>query len=231
MIRFIASLLILSGPVQQYRPSDPPVAVPSVVTTGRGELRLPPDVAVLRIGIAARASTAAAAATEAGRRVRAVTDTLRLLGLAPQVMEPIALKVGGNEDYSEARLVDYEARAALSVRVRATDQLGALIDGALAVGATDIPAVRFESDTAAAARRHALTRAFERAEASARAIAEAAGMRLGGLLEVSADPDYDFRDEEYLMDIGPHARSPGTRRDVPISASVTARWRLVSRQN
>ena len=145
------------------------VGAPEVAVRGEGEVRLPPDVAVLRIEVASRASTAAAAAAETGRRVVAVADTLRRSGLGPEIIQPLALNVGSNEAMTEGRLVDYEARAVISVRVRQFDRIGSLIDAALGAGATDIPSVRFESDSSDAAQRNALGRAYAEALNSARA--------------------------------------------------------------
>src|SRR5262245_12112017 len=121
------SLVLLSVAVLPAH--SPAQTTPTIKTEGRGEVRLPPDLAVVRLGVAARASTAAAAAAEAGRRLDAVTDTLRRMGLAPEVAVPLALEVTTNEARAEGRLVDYEAGAGVVVRVRNLARLGAVVDG------------------------------------------------------------------------------------------------------
>jgi uncharacterized protein len=203
------------------------VDAPLIEVHGVGELRLPPDVAVLRIEVASRASTAAAAAAETGRRLAAVADTLRRSGLGPEIVQPLALNVGSNEAPSEGRLVDYEARAAISVRVRHLDRLGPLVDAALAAGATEIPSVRFESDSMEAATRGALARAYTDALGTARALAAAAGSRLGQVIgiEVWDRPDEWLSDED-LSYLGPRFGA-SARRDVRVVATVTVRWQLV----
>jgi uncharacterized protein YggE len=195
-----------------------------------GEIRLPPDAAVVRLGIAARASTAAAAANETGRRVRAITDSLQRWNLAPELTAPLALEVHTNEDYSEGRLVDYEAKAVLTVRVRDFDRLGAIVDGALAAGATTVPSIRFESDTADSARIHALELAYTQARAKAEAVARAADVTLGAVMDLDTGRAYEFggayEDVIYEGMTSSVMRVP--RREVLVSATVTARWELVS---
>jgi uncharacterized protein len=217
--------------VQPQAPAITPASPPIVEATGRGELRLPPDVAVLKIGISARASTANAAAMEAGRRLEAVADTLRRLGLAPEVTRAVALRVGGNESYTEKRVVDYEAQAGLLIRVRDLARLGVLVDGALAAGATDIPSVRFESDSMEAAAREALTRAYASAEGKARAMARAAGLILGPIVQMIADQGYFGVDDDYAFE-GLMMKQQATvtpRRDVAVTAGITVRWKLLRR--
>ncbi len=199
---------------------------PILEVRGSGQVRLPADVAVLRIQVASRASTAAAAAAETARRLAIVTDTLRHSGLGPELVEPTALNVVTNEALGDGHLVDYEARALLSVRVRQLDRLGSLVDAALAAGATEIPSVRFESDSMEAAERTALAQAFHQAETTARALAQAAGMRLGGIagIETWGDrggPDLGEEFETHFLRSGPTAR-----RDVRVEATVAVRWQL-----
>ncbi len=227
---FRAQLLLLTTFVGTPVPlsSQHPEASPTIIASARGEVRLPPDVAVLRIGVASRASTAAAAATESSRRVRAVTDTLRRMGLAPELSAPVALEVRTNEAVAEGRLVDYEARALITVRIRDFARLGVIIDAALAGGATTVPSVRFDSDTAAAARADALARAYREAENRARAVARAAGVTLGPIVELRADPSFmDDLDDDFVIEDLPFAPSRSPRREVPVAATVTVTWRLV----
>ncbi len=157
-----------------------------------------------------------------------MTDSLHRWGLAPELTAPLALEVHTNEAIAEGRLVDYEAKAVLTVRVRQFDHLGAIVDGALAAGATTVPGVRFDSDSADAARLHALAKAFQQARAKADAVARAAGATLGRLIELSTSQDLDFDRDDFLFDdFGlSEARSP--KRDVPVSATVSAKWRLLT---
>ena len=223
-----ASVAILAGRLSAQAVRSPgTVESPVVQVHGIGELRLPPDIAVLRIEVASRASTAAAAAAETGRRLAAVADTLRRSGLGPEIVQPLALNVGSNEAPSEGRLVDYEARAAISVRVRQLDRLGPLVDAALAAGATEIPSVRFESDSMEVAARHALARAYADAQGTARTLAAAAGARLGQVIGIEAwDRPDDWMADEDLSYLGPRFGA-SARRDVRVVASVTVRWQLV----
>lgn len=227
-VQMLAGALLLLGSPQSFI-AQQSSSIPVIMAAGRGEIRLPPDVAVVRLVISSRASTAAAAATETARRVRAITDTLHRWSLAPEIAAPVAFEVHTNEDRFEARLVDYEAKAVLTVRVREFEQLGPIVDAALAAGATTVPGIRFESDTAAVARMRAIAVAYEQAEAKASAVARAANVKLGPLMVLDTGDEYDFGEyDEYIghpLDL-PSARA--ARRDVPVSAVVRAEWRLVA---
>jgi len=223
-----SALLLLSYPQPVLYGQEQPSG-PVIMAMGRGEIRLPPDVAIVRLVIASRASTAAAAATETARRVRAVTDTLRHWSLAPEITAPVALEVQTNEAFAEARLVDYEAKAVLTVRVRQFDCLGAIVDGALAAGATTVPGIRFESDASEAARMRALGLAYHQALEKAESIARAARVTLGPLVMLDTGREYDIGPDydEYVFDDLPMSGTRTPRRDVPVSAVVRATWQLV----
>lgn len=195
---------------------------------GLGDLRLPPDRAFVRFVVASRASSAAAAGAESARRTRAISDTLRHWGLAPEVIEPVALTITTNESPAEGRLVDYEARTVVGVQLRQLDRLGALVDAGLGAGATAIPSVRFESDTIDRAEQHALALAYRDAEAKARAVAAAAGLRLGAILEVQMGGGYGTAySGADMSDYIEEAPNRMVRKEVKVAARVSVRWALV----
>jgi uncharacterized protein YggE len=227
LVAALSTVLATAGAAQSAQPratADAPV----LSVRGEADVRLPPDVAVLRIAVASRASTAAAAAAETGRRVRAVADTLRRSGLGPEIVQPLALNVASNEAVAEGRLVDYEARATISVRVRQFDRLGALIDAALGAGATEIPSVRFESDSMDAAERSALARAYTNALSTGRALAAAAGLRLGRVLQIETFGAGDRWHLDDDLDLPGLRLGTSARREVRVEAAVTVRWQLVA---
>ena len=73
----LSAALVAPGlPLLAQRPE-----VPEISTVGQGEARAVPDRATIYIGVQTRAVTAAAASADNARRVRAVLDTLRAVGL------------------------------------------------------------------------------------------------------------------------------------------------------
>ena len=208
-----------------------------IVTTGSGRVTLPPDRAVVRIGIATRAATASAASTPNAPLVARVQDSLRALHLPERAVRVVSFGVAPNYDYREGRrLVDYEARTTLEVTLRDVGALGRVLDAALAGGATDISGIVFESDSVSVARQRALSTALVAARADAETLARAAGGRLGSPRVVSTSPDavnqaISYRAVDY-GGIGVESgiatgAVPAVRRDVVIAVSVVARWNFV----
>ena len=119
---------------------------PEIVTTGSATISLPPDRAVVRIGVATRAATASAASAPNGPLVSRVQDTMRALNLAGRPIRAISFGVAPNYDYQKGRqIIDYEARTTLEVVLQDVNALPRLLDAALGAGATDIASISFES--------------------------------------------------------------------------------------
>ena len=209
-----------------------PASGPEIVTTGSGSVVLPPDRAIVRVGVATRAATASAASLPNGPLVARVQDTLRVLGFTDRAARPISFGVVPNYDYQNGRrLIDYEARTTIEVTLQDVAALGRLLDAVLAAGATDITSITFESDSSAKVRGRALATALEAARADAEALANAAGGRLGTLRLVTTTPDYAtvaMRSTEYSA-VGMLAGISTVRRDVIVSVMIQARWAFVPR--
>ena len=208
----------------------PPASVPEIVTSATGTVSLPPDRAVLRIGVATRAATASAASTPNGPLVTRVQDTIRVLNLPGRPVRVISFGVAPNYDFQRARqIIDYEARTTLEVILHDVASLGRLLDAVLAAGATDITGISFESDSTSAARHRALAAALTTAREDAEALAKAAGGRLGPLRLLTTTPDLTaggigFRDASMT---GPPSGIPAVRRDVMVYVMVQGRWAFI----
>src|SRR5437868_6312711 len=66
--------------------SVPGSGPPAVVTTGRGEVRMHPDRALLMLAVETRARSAAQAASDNAKRQRAVIDSLKKLGVGDRAI-------------------------------------------------------------------------------------------------------------------------------------------------
>lgn len=217
----------LLGPAVAQAPSS--TAASEIVTSGSGTVFLPPDRAVVRIGVATRAVSASAASVPNGPLVARVQDTLRAIGFTAGALRVISFGVAPNYDYQNARrIIDYEARTTLEVRLQDVPALGRLLDAVLAAGATDISSITFESDSVVLARRRALNEALGAARADAETLAKAAGGRLGPLRLVTTSPETSAIAYRESATMGPIPGSvPAVRRDVVVHTVVQARWTLI----
>jgi uncharacterized protein YggE len=202
---------------------------PVIVTSGIGEVRIPPERAIIQIGVESQDSSAARAAAATAAKVRAVIDTLVSLGFGRDSLPTVDYRIGrnyyrrgGTEDNTKA----YSAESAIELVVIDLDRIGEVIDAALAAGANDIPYVRFDADESGAARREALALAFSQAKADAEALANSAGGVLGNLVEVSTET-LGFPAIELAGEI--EFATPVTPQGIVRKVRVVARWQLQQR--
>lgn len=232
----IASSAPLVAPsAQSPTPVLTPVSGVQVVATG--EEQITPDRAKVSIGVQTQAPTAADASSRNARLQRAVMDTLRALGIAADQLSTTGYNVYPEQQFNEQtrrpRIVGYNVQNTILVDVRRIDQVGPVLDAALAKGANNVSGLHFYSSTAEAARRRALARAVENARADAEAMARAAGGTLGELLDLHSGITFAPPQPMYEMDMAKGraaamaAPTPIAEGTQTVTATATARWRFV----
>jgi uncharacterized protein YggE len=230
-ILILAAFGAVQGATAQQPVAQPQPLVPHISTSASGEARVQPDRATIFFAVETRASTAARAGMDNAQRQRAVLDTLRKLGVAEGQLSTTGYSVSPQmrHDGKQPQVTGYVARNVIQVEVRRIDQVGTLIDGALAAGANVVSSLRFYSSRADERRRLALADAVAKARADADAIARAAGGSLGELVEVSTSgPVHPYYGEEVAVRAAmadtPTPIEPGEQ---AITVIVSARWRFV----
>jgi uncharacterized protein YggE len=195
-----------------------------------GRVEIPADYAILTIGVQVRDSTPTLAATAMDDRIGMVIDTLEMLGFSAESLPTAHYHVTPIRDRERARIIGYDANSSVRATVRDFDILPAVIEAALAAGATDASGLQFGASDQRGARDEALRRAIAEARSDAEVIAAAAGGRLGQLLEVStqSSPIPQARALEFS---GVGARGPQiTPRSIAVVANVSVRWAFVETQ-
>jgi uncharacterized protein YggE len=131
----------------------------------------------------------------------------------------------------------YRGHDALSLSIHDLTKVGPAIDSAYAHGVIDVTELTFRAINTTAARDEVLRAAAKDARAQATLIAEANGAKLGRLLGVSTEPDArmdPFGQTLSLRDaVMSNSASSGTRvlaAEIPLGATVYARWELVPAQ-
>jgi uncharacterized protein YggE len=214
----------------------PQTAIPQIAVVGRGEIKVSPDRATIQISVQTRAPTAAAAATENASKQQSVLSALRTLGLGNDQLSTINYNVYPEQRYQEGKdpvIVGYNVTNTILVDVRKLNQVGPVIDAALAHGANMIASLQFYSSATDVARRSAIAAAIENARADAEAAARAAHGTLGPLLELSVGsyappPPRPMA----MMRVGAAsaADTPINPGDETLSVEVSTRWRFVPAQ-
>ena len=228
VIRAMAlTLAALSSAFGQVAPAAP--QIPHIAASGTGEARVTPDRASVFIGVQSRAATAAAAGADNARRQKAVIDTLRALGIPSDQITTTNYLVSPEMRYEPSsqisRVTGYLVSNQVRVEVRRIEQVGSIIDAALARGANEMSSLQFFSSLADEARRTALAQAVAKAKADAEVMAKAAGGTLGSLLELSSLSIEMPRPVMSVMRMADKAATtPIEPGEQTFQASVSARW-------
>jgi uncharacterized protein YggE len=190
---------------------------------GVGEATAAPDMARLTLGATAEADAADSASGAASEIMARILAALREAGIADPDLRTVSIDLSPVYARGDApTIIAWRARQRLEVVLRDVAALGPTLDAALAAGATDVERVQFDhSDQTAlrdAARRAAVADAF----ASARLLAEAAGVALGQLQSLTLGGGHhpEAARAAVMADIaGATPVAPGT---LSVSAAVSA---------
>jgi uncharacterized protein len=222
---------------QQPVGNGPALTRPSseISTSATGEARYVPDRATISMGVQTRAATAARASAENAVKQRAVIDAIRAQGVAPEQISTVNYSLNADEQFNPQagdkapKVVGYIATNTVRVEVRKVEQVGALIDAAIAKGANDVSSLDFHSSMPDSLRRLALSDAYRKAFADAAVLARAAGGQLGELIELStnssASPPQPYRMESMAAK---GANTPIETGELSVVAGILARWRFIA---
>ena len=180
--------------------------------TAEGQSRRTPDLALFSAGVVTQGDSAAQALAENSRRMDAVVAALRRAGIAERDIQTSAISLQprySNPDLEaqlrarEARqpylpparpeaprIIGYEARNNVQVRVRRLGEMGRIIDTLIAAGANQVDGPSFTLDEPGAALDEARAEAIAVARRRAEIHARAAGLRVARILSITEGGGY-----------------------------------------
>jgi uncharacterized protein YggE len=207
---------------------------PTISVTGVGRAAVRPDTAIATVGVEARAPRLADASADVARRMTAVLQQVKALGVADRdvttvayTVEPLIAQRRAEED--PVRIVGYRASNAARITVRALDQVGRVLDAAVAAGANTLRGLHFTVDDPTRAEADARARAVQNAATRARELAAAAGVQLGPLLLLTegAQPPQPLYDRLQARPLSTAiAPGPIESGDQEITITVEAHYRI-----
>lgn len=216
MIRalFSASALLLVAPACAQDAS--PEVLRQIHVTGEGIVSAVPDVAMLTFSVRSQAEKAGDAFAETSRLANAVLQEVERQGVAArdrQTGQVSLSPVYARDDrrgYDRSRVIAYEARNSLIVRLRDIDKAGEVIDAAVRAGANGLDSFQLTFDDPRKLQDEARIAAVKDAMEKARAMAEAAGAELGDVISLSTSgagrspqPSVRMRSAEMAADSAP----------------------------
>jgi uncharacterized protein len=212
LIALIVPLCLATSATAQQRPIPQP---PTITVNGEATIAAEPDQAQIDIGVTTQARTAPEASKDnAERSARVLAEVKRILGkddeartggyaLSPQYRYP----QGGKPE-----IVGYIANNLVRIKMAKVDDVGKLIDAAMAAGANNISRLVFTLKDEEAIRLEALRQASAKARTKAEAIAASLGLRI---LRISAVSEGE-RSFQPILRQAPMARAEAAAAPTPI---------------
>lgn len=229
---FLALSAVVSACTLPAQTSNPPQAsfTPVITASGEGRREMAPDKATIVLGVETRAKTPAAAASANADLMTAIRAALVRAGVAERDIATARYSLGLHFTGRMEADTQYVASNLVTVTTRQLDQVGRIIDTGLGAGANNINQLQYDLTDRSAAQAQALGDAVANARRQAEVMAEAAGGRLGELIELGTQPgEYrPFFAGDMMMraqaSAAPTPVSPGA---VTVMATVNGRWRFV----
>jgi len=160
----------------------------TISVAGQGEVRGVPDQAELSAGVATLAGTADAALAENARKMTAVFDALKRLGVPERAIQTSNFSVqpqyAQNDGNGPERITGYQVSNQVDVTLDDTRKLGPTLDALVGAGANQINSVSFGISDAAALQTKAREAAIADARSRAQTYAAAAGAAVGQVLSI-----------------------------------------------
>ena len=179
--------------------------------TAEGQSRRTPDIAMFSAGVVTQAATASAAMSQNSRQMDAVVAALKRAGIADRDIQTSAINLSPRYSNPERdaqilaretrqpyippvesapRIIGYEARNTVQVRVRNLASMGRVIDTLVQVGANEVNGPNFTLDDQRAALDEARAQAVAEGRQPAELYARAAGLRVARILSISEGGGY-----------------------------------------
>ncbi|MCA9811025.1 MAG: SIMPL domain-containing protein [Candidatus Dadabacteria bacterium] len=165
-----------------------------LTVNGKGEMSAAPDVAYLNLAVETTAKSASQAVKENAEKTNSVIEAVKAkLGENDKVstagynLSPI---YEYNNQTNNSEFKGYRASNQIVVEVHNLKQIGAIIDATAEAGLNNIQGLRFDTTKSAELRKKALAEAVKDAKATADVLAQAAGVKITRILQLS--PSYDY---------------------------------------
>lgn len=159
--------------------------VRQITVVGEGKTNAAPDTATVQIGVQTEAPTAREALTANNTQMAALIAKLKELGVADRDLQTSNLSIWPRYDNRGRQIEAYQVTNTVSVKIRNIADAGNLLDQVVDAGANNISGITFLIDDPSALQKSARDAAIADARQRAEAMAQAAGVTLGQVLQIS----------------------------------------------
>ena len=167
-----------------------------IMVSGEGRATTVPDMAIVQLSVVKDAKTAREALDANNKAMADVLAALKEAGIAERDLQTSGFSINPQYNYPQPndgsnpppQLVGYQVVNGVSVRVRDLAKLGEILDKSVSLGVNQGGGIEFTNDKPEDVITEARKEAVADAIAKARVLAEAAGVELGRLIELSEQP-------------------------------------------
>jgi len=210
--------------------------ISKLIVQGEGKVFAAPDMVTIVLGVETRNASAAGAVAENAMLMSNTTNALLEAGIEekdiqtstyslttrPEEEPPVA---ADREEDEEITPPEFIATNRVTVRLNNTEDVGRVLDAAVAAGTNNIQGISFDLRDPAPEKDRALTMAIEDASRKAGVAASAAGVELGRIMEISEGFSFVSARSEVAFSLAAPTTpiSPG---ELEVTSSVTMTYEI-----
>jgi len=168
-------------------------STPAITAQGVGRVTGVPDVLTVSLAIHTEGDTANGTLQENSLRTQQLLDATKTAGIDPKDVQTLNVSVGPRYDFtnqSQPRIIGYSADNSFSVKLRDLTTAGKTIDdlSGMAGDFLQVQGVGYSIDDSTELLTSARADAVKRAATQAQQLADAAGVKLGGVRSITEVP-------------------------------------------
>jgi len=203
-LALLGVMVMSQSPIRAGAQSTPEAAnaTGTISVTGVGEVTVTPDTANIQIGVQVFSEELSDAQRQSNEQITAIIETIKEAGIEEKDIQTSNFSVSIRQQYDNqgiaTAVLGYDIYNTLSVTVRDLNDLGSILDQVVAAGANQIYGIYFYTTDLTEATAQARANAVKDAEARAQQLAEAAGVEVGSIVNISEG----FSAAPYMTDYG-----------------------------
>jgi uncharacterized protein YggE len=232
---FIGTMLLLASVVPAIAATNDNDNVSKLISNGAGKAMAVPDVVTITLGVETRNASASVAASENALLMNRTVSALLSAGVSRKDIQTSSYSLAAQTEDNQAassgtgnktRPPDFIAANLVTVRMNVSEDIGKVLDAAIAVGSNSVAGISFELRDDKQKIDQALSEAILDASRKAEVMAVAAGVKLGRVLEISEGYSFTSSNAPMAAYSVAAATTPVLPGELEISASVTMTYEI-----
>jgi hypothetical protein len=161
---------------------------------GTGEVAVIPDTAMISLGVTKTAPRVNEAQEQVNVIINDITQNMKLLGVEDKDIKTTSYNINPQYDYktTPARITEYQVSTNIQVKLKPIEKANQAIDEATKSGANQVDSIYFTIDDEMQKKlqSEAREKAINEAKEKAKSLADAAGIKLGRIVDITENSGY-----------------------------------------